>query len=153
MPADSASPIAVPRRAARLSIAVVERVAIERRVDVDVDAAAEGDQADLDVGVDLVDEVLRPPPWRRRAGSATTSVASIDSDTSNSSMIRPSAAVRSVVVVTGRAMATTPAASAEQLDAGDDVAAPARALRRDLVEQLDLGEAHGGGAPPAGRAT
>ena len=38
-----------------------------------------------------------------------TSVAIIDSDTSNSSMMRPSLSVRSVVADTGRAMATTPA--------------------------------------------
>ena len=44
----------------------------------------------------------------RRSGS--TSVAIIDSDTSNSTTIRPSLSVRSVEVVIGRAMATTPAA-------------------------------------------
>jgi hypothetical protein len=43
-----------------------------------------------------------------REGS--TSVAIIDSDTSNSSRMRPSLSVRSVVAVTGRAIATTPAA-------------------------------------------
>ncbi len=45
----------------------------------------------------------------RRVGS--TSVASIDSDTSNSTRMRPSLSVRSVETEIGRAMATTPAAS------------------------------------------
>ena len=44
----------------------------------------------------------------RRVGS--TSVAIIDSDTSNSTRMRPSLSVRSLDVETGRAMAMTPAA-------------------------------------------
>ncbi len=81
--------------------------------------------------------------------SGSTSVAIIDSETSNSTRIRPSLSVRSVVVVIGRAMATTPAARPSQLQHGDDVAPPAGAGRGDPVEQLDLGEAHRRPASPA----
>ena len=50
--------------------------------------------------------------------------------------------------------ATTSTAMASDEQAGGEVAAPARAFRRDLVEQLEVGEAHGvvgGGATAARR--
>ena len=49
--------------------------------------------------------------WAAASRLGDTSLADIDDDTSNSSMIRPSLPMRSVTVSTGRAMATTPAAS------------------------------------------
>ncbi len=47
--------------------------------------------------------------WAAANRFGATSVASIDSDTSRATMIRPSLTIRSVVVVIGRAMAITPA--------------------------------------------
>ncbi len=47
--------------------------------------------------------------WAAAKRLGGTSVASIDNDTSKATMIRPSLTTRSVVVVIGRAIATTPA--------------------------------------------
>ena len=111
----------------RSSMPPSSAVAVERRAHVERRRAAERDQADLDV-------VRRPGRrsrlaacWAAASRLGDTSVANIDSDTSNSRRIRPSLPMRSVVRSTGRAMATTPSGQPEQLQARDDVAAPRRA--------------------------
>ena len=103
-----ASPIAVASSSCKPGDGVVDRRAVERRRDLDGDRAAERHQPDLHVVGDLVDEVVAAC-WAAANRFGATSVASIDSDTSRATTIRPSLTIRSVVVVIGRAMAITPA--------------------------------------------
>ncbi len=77
-----------------------------------------------------------------------TSVADIDDDTSNTSMIRPSLPMRSVVLLTGRAVATTPAASPSTCSDATTWRCHDGRCGDDAVEQVDLREPNGGGPPP-----
>ena len=150
VPAIRASPIAVDSASSRL---VDRRGRARSRSsvggDLDGDRAAERDRARP--------RRRRRPGRRSRVAASlaassrvgSTSVASIDSDTSNSTRIRPSLACARSSSMIGRAMATTPAARPSSCSAGDDVAAPPRPATARLVEQVDLGEAHGGRPPPA----
>ena len=119
-------------------------LAVERRLRPRRRRAAERDQPDLDVGVDLVDEVAGRLLARRRAGRVDVGrhhrQRHVEQHEDAALALGALGRRRS----TGRAMATTPAARPSSCSAGDDVAAPAGPARRDAVEQVDLGEAHRG---------
>ena len=80
--------------------------------------------------------------WAATNRVGSTSSASIDSDTSNNTRMRPSLVVRSVSRSTGRAMAITAAVSPSSWTPATTWRRQRGRCRRDPVEQVDLGEAN-----------
>ena len=109
--------------------------------------AAEGDQADFDVVVHLVDEV--PSRLLRRLERVgSTSVACIDSDTSKRTTMRPSLSVRSVDRSIGTGDRDDPRGQAGELEPSDDVAPPTGAVRERRDRAAPSGEAQRRSPPP-----
>ena len=124
-------------------------VAVERRVDLDVDVAAERDQPDLDVGVDLVDEVAGRLLGRVEAGRVDVVGLHRQRHVEQHEDAALARACARSSRSTGRAMATTPAVRPSSWTPATTWRRQPRPRRRDLVEQVDLGEADGAPAAPA----
>ena len=141
--------VADRRRLGQLEVLDAPVEALRGRVSAatsDGDVAAEGDQPDLDVGVDLVDELAG-----RRLGGLEAGRVDVGGHHRQRHVEQHEDAPLALGALGRRGDRSgdghDAGREAEQLDAGDDVAAPAGPRRRDAVEQVDLGEAHR--RPPA----
>ncbi len=148
VPAERASPIAVDSASSRLSMprSIVARSSVGS---TSTPTEPENPISPTSTPGSTRSTKSRAASWAASNRRGSTSSAIIDSDTSNSTRIRPSVVVFSVVRSTGRATATTASANPSNCS-------PATTWRRqrgrfgcDLVEQVDLREAHRRRSPPA----